>query len=119
MTSRIRKIFFVSVIIVSAIILTYPNMSSALETKTHETINIYIAQNSIKDFSLNDYLKLQLGIQSGTDTVFTNGKLSQEVFKWIGDGGVYEDKPPECWIPYQRSRNHFYNPIDNSLKSLC
>ncbi len=84
--------------------------SMALETDTHRAINEYIAQNNnLNGFSLDSYLKNHLRMQNGKDTFFNH----QEVFKWIRDGGEYEDKPPWC-IPYLRSRNHFHNPIDNS-----
>jgi hypothetical protein len=113
MTSQFRKKIFVSAIIAYATLFTFINSSFALETDTHKAINIYIAQNSFNGFSLNDYLKSQLGLQSGTDTYFTYGYLNQKVFKWIGDGGVYEDWPDWC-VLYWRSRNQFHNPIDKS-----
>lgn len=92
------------------------NPCSALEVETHRDINKYIADKNImlNSFSLHQYLQKNLGMQDGTETYIEKDKLNQQIFDWLGDGGVYEDKPPECWIPYQRSRNHFHNPIDNS-----
>ncbi|MFH2047590.1 MAG: hypothetical protein ABIK92_20875 [Pseudomonadota bacterium] len=81
----------------------------ALEVDTHEAINKHIAKNAFNGFSFDQYLKNQLGIQEGKDTLINN----KEIIKWFGDGGKMEDKPGGWCIPYWRSRNHFHNPIDN------
>jgi hypothetical protein len=106
MASKIRKIFVTLLIIACSALLTFTNISFALGPVTHKAINNYIAQQSINGFSLNDYLKTQLGLKEGTETYFKNGYLDQQVFKWLGDGGVYEDAGA-------RSLNHFLNPITN------
>jgi hypothetical protein len=83
-------------------------ISYALSVETHVTINQYIAGNTINSFSLNNYLKKNLGFSEGKDE-FING---QEVYRWLGDGGIYEDVPPWTIIPYLRSVNHFHNPLN-------
>lgn len=79
----------------------------ALEVKTHKEINEYIANNSLNGFSLDTYLKNNLGMNAGkTEKFGTN-----TVWEWLRDGGEFEDAPPENTIPYRRSRNHFHNPL--------
>jgi hypothetical protein len=80
--------------------------SYALETESHMMINEYIARNTLNDFSLNSYLKDQLGFQEGIEETFNDNK----VWKWIGKGGVWEDDPPD-YLPFRRSVNHFHNPL--------
>jgi hypothetical protein len=113
MMSQIRKVIIVSVTLAHAILFIFIHISFALETETHKAINNYVAQRSLNGFSLNDYLKTALGIQSGTEDYFRKDGLDQEAFKWLGDGGVYEDNPPD-FLPFLRSLNHFHNPIDDS-----
>ncbi len=94
-------------VLVTLIILSQVSFSYALNVETHKAINEYIANNSLNGFSLDSYLKSQLELQSGVDEKFN----SLEVWKWLRDGGEYEDKP--AWtIPYLRSVNHFHNPIN-------
>lgn len=92
MKELINKFYKVSIIAVLLSLMNNHQISFAYEVKTHSAINQYIAQNNIDGFSLNDYLKKQLGMQEGTNTYFKNGK-TQEVFLWIGDGGVQERNP--------------------------
>jgi len=86
-------------------------MSFALGQDTHKSINEYVSQRNLNNFSLNDYLKTQLGMKEGTETYFKSGYLDQQVFKWIGYGGAEEDAGI-------RSMNHFLNPITNKGLSL-
>lgn len=82
------------------------SLSYSLEVPTHEAINEKIASGSFNGFSLDLYLKNNLGFSKGKDEPL-NG---EKVWMWIKDGGRYEDKPP--WtIPYTRSMNHFHNPL--------
>ncbi len=95
-------------VLVTLIILSQFSFSYALNTETHKAINEYIANNSLNSFSLDSYLKSQLGLQSGLDEKFN----SLEVWKWLRDGGEYEDIP--YWFtPYVRSVNHFHNPLND------
>lgn len=97
----------VSVIALSMvmIMLSTASQSIALGPGTHRNINEYIAQNNnLNNFSLDAYLKSQLGIQEGIKTYFKNGYMDQRLFKWLGDGGEEEDAG-------FRSANHFLNPV--------
>ncbi len=86
--------------------LVYNNAGYALEVETHEAMNEYIASTILNGFSLSDYLNKNLGFTKGKEEEI-NGK---KVYKWLRDGGYYEDKP--AWtIPYLRSVNHFHNPL--------
>lgn len=95
-----------SIIILLIVLLLNISLAYSLEVSTHEAINKRIAEGSFNGFSLDTYLKNNLG--------FTEGKKEsvngQEIWMWVMDGGRYEDKPP--WvIPYLRSVNHFHNPL--------
>ena len=103
-----RRVFFGLVLL---FIIPMPNY--ALEVETHQAINKYITLGTINGFSLDLYLKNQLGFQHGVNEEFTFGD-SKNVWMWIGYGGVTEDKPPGFFqIPYLRSTNHFHDPISN------
>ena len=100
-----KKIKLSIVILLILLLLNIP-LAYSLEVSTHEAINKSIAEGSFNGFSLDTYLKNNLG--------FTDGKKEsvngQEIWMWVSDGGRYEDKPP--WtIPYVRSVNHFHNPL--------
>lgn len=89
--------------------LLFFNISAAhaLIVETHEAINRQAASSTFNNFSLDLYLKNNLGISVGIDQPY-NGNIS--VSDWISLGGKFEDKPP--WnIPYLRSVNHFHNPL--------
>lgn len=101
-----RRFFLLFVLTILLALLNHVQISFALGVNTHKAINRHIAQQNVSGFSLNDYLKNQLGMQAGIETYFKYDNLTQEVFKWIGDGGVKEDAGA-------RSVNHFHNPITN------
>ena len=107
---HLYKIFGITIILSLICILPH---AKALDVTTHRAINEYVSQNNLNAFFLDEYLRTQLGIQEGIKTYFKKDELNQQVFRWVGDGGVDEDTPPAC-IPYWRSGNHFHNPIDNS-----
>jgi len=102
----ILKILGKTFLVTLAVIFIFVSFCYALETGTHEAINEYVARNTIKDFSLESYLKNQLGIQAGVKEIVD----SQYIWWWIRKGGLYEDKPPRI-IPYTRSMNHFHDPL--------
>lgn len=104
----INKVILI-VSLISVYILLFISAGYSLSTATHRDLNEYVSKNSFSYFTLSNYLNNQLGMPRGYDEKI-NGK---EVFKWISDGGEYEDKPSGC-IPFWRSRNHFHNPIDDS-----
>jgi len=78
----------------------------ALEKDTHKVINEYVATKVINNFSLDLYLKNQLGYKNGIEEIFFVGNNGMEVKKWVRDGGKYEDEPL-----YIRSFNHYHDPL--------
>ncbi len=103
-----RGVFFSLLLL---FILPLPN--DALEVETHQAINRYIARETINGFSLDSYLKNQVGFQRGVREEFWFQGF-KDALRWIAYGGVTEDKPPGFFqIPYLRSTNHFHDPINN------
>ncbi len=84
----------------------------ALEKPTHFEINEYIAKHEIGGFSLDEYLKDQLGFQEGVNTILEQPKIIKinekdpTIYRWLGYGGRAEDEP---WL--FRSLRHFHNPL--------
>lgn len=84
----------------------------ALEKETHRKINEYIANSThaeINGFSLDSYLRDQLGMDGGIEESFR----SKQVWKWLGEGGVKEDEPLLTGSFASRPANHFHNPLTN------
>jgi len=98
-----------SAILILSIFIT--SISYALDIRTHRAINEHIGQNALNGFSLDVYLKKQLGIQNGINELFSYNSNSQEIWRWIRVGGEFEDAPPGINIPYVRSTNHFHDPL--------
>jgi len=91
-----------------AIIISFVSFSYALDPDSHKAINEHIATNTINNFSLDSYLSDRLGFQGGIEESFDN----RQVWKWLRDGGRYEDLPPYFFPPfYLRAVNHFHNPL--------
>src|SRR3989338_2165687 len=92
-------------VIVLLLILLSSSVCFALEKTTHEKLNEFIATNSLNGFSLDVYLRNQLGFANGIKEEF---KLTEtkKVWEWIKLGGSSEDEPF-----YTRSFNHFHNPL--------
>jgi len=99
-TIRIFNVLFI-------LLCSTPPLCHAFEVETHKVINEYIAQGTINGFSLNDYLKNNLGFQKGVEETFTLGE-SKMVFAWLGKGGKKEDVPEIL-----RNKNHFHDPLSN------
>lgn len=78
------------------------SISYSLEKETHRSLNQYISEGTNSVFSLDTYLKNNLGFAKGKDELL-NG---QKVYDWVSNGGKFEDEPA-----YTRSRNHFHNPL--------
>jgi len=94
-------VIFTAVLCQSATTYTF-----AFEVNTHQAMNDYIARNKLNEFSLDAYLKTNIGLQTGIETVLNSRTIS----KWMNLGGQYEDLPP--WTPpYIRSVNHFHDPL--------
>ena len=103
------------IIIIQVVLCIFFSKSYALDPKTHRALNKYIADNTINDFSLDSFLRNQLGFQKGREESFN----SLEVWEWLREGGEHEDKPPGAIIPYIRSFNHFHNPLtDKGYKGI-
>ena len=104
MLKIIKKIIGLSIFIIS-IVMIFTEQSIALSADTHGVINVYIVDPSkgFSGYSLDEYLKNNLGISDGVTAKF-DSKMVQE---WIGYGGKQEDAG-------FRSINHFLNPIDNT-----
>ena len=87
---------------------------------THKAINEEVAQRTINSFSLDGYLKNNLGFEGGFEEFLYgySGKkkqyVTQDVRKWLGEGGDQEDVPGG-WLDFirneGRANNHFHNPL--------
>lgn len=99
MFAFINKVILI-VSLISVYIMSFINVGYSLSTATHRDLNEHISKSSFSGFTLNDYLKQQLGMTKGYDEKIND----KEIFKWIRDGGDYEDQPPR-WMA------HFHNPL--------
>jgi hypothetical protein len=72
----------------------------ALNEPTHAAINGFIADNPVMGFSFDQYLRQELGWDSGKDTDLQGKTVRQ----WLEYGGDKEDSP------FLRSFNHFHDP---------
>ena len=100
----------------------FPLKAFGLSEDTHLAINEEIATRDINGFSLDAYLSSQLGFVKGIKEELNgidadNKNRTKQVIKWLGYGGVQEDRPGE-WYHYlplvgkpTRSVNHFHNPL--------
>lgn len=111
MTTQFIKIVAFLIVI---LLMNFQSVYS-LNVETHMAINGTIAKGNMNDFSLDSYLKNNLGISEGVNEYFNYKKI----YEWLQVGGKYEDEPP--WsIPYIRSLNHFHNPItEEGFKGDC
>ncbi|MEW6419991.1 MAG: hypothetical protein AB1480_18060 [Nitrospirota bacterium] len=100
--------------------------SFSLEKETHEAINQEIAKRTIDGFSLNGYLKTNLGFEGGSEEPVYgySGKkrqyVTQEIWRWLGEGGWMEDEPSDLLTLYAnkaRNNNHFHNPLQASWEN--
>jgi hypothetical protein len=102
------------------IIVSWSSQSLSLQEQTHQAINEHIARNTISGFSLNDYLKNNLGFKEGVEEILSGfdakgTSVTRGVFLWLGYGGYQEDRPG-AWYDYglgipTRSVNHYHNPL--------
>jgi hypothetical protein len=82
---------------------------------THEEINGNIARRTINDFSLNNFLVNQLGLNKGIEEVLQMGTEKKTISDWISYGGIQEDNPegiPKQIIGRARNQKHFHNPLE-------
>ncbi len=112
--NKMRQLYRV-ILFVFIFFVIFHSLSFALSPETHEEINEFVAKNTLDGFSLDSYLKNQLGFENGVEeevkgTWFWFVTTTKPVSRWIEIGGKYEDKPP-LTVPYRRSVNHFHNPL--------
>jgi hypothetical protein len=84
----------------------------ALEPDTHKAINTYIANTTLDGFSLDSYLKTQVGIQDGVGEYLGYSILGwmwwgKRIEKWLSYGGGSEDD-------WGRFLYHFLDPYNNA-----
>lgn len=99
------------------IIFSYSSVYSYSEG-THKAINEHIGSNDVIQFSLGNYLIENLGFDGGSDEILNAYGKTYEVWKWLGEGGVKEDRPGNMLAQYMgyvtnsaRNNNHFHNPL--------
>lgn len=111
----------ISFILIASILLCI-SQSFSLEKETHEEINKIIANQTISEFSLNDYLINHLGFTDGVGEFLEgySGKFKkdkrQRTWEWISEGGRTEDEPDgllRLVVNRGRSNNHFHNPLES------
>jgi hypothetical protein len=114
------RVRLVILLLTSLMILVSGSTVLSLDEKTHQAINEYIAQNSIGEFSFNNYLQETLGFKAGALEVLrgleSDGIPSKKrVYEWLGYGGIQEDRPGDntdyIMNSPTRSVNHFHNPL--------
>jgi hypothetical protein len=96
--------------IIIMIILSHCFVAYGLDKPTHYALNEDIAKRTIKGFSLDDYIRNQLGFPNGINEEIHGNRI----FKWLGDGGQKEDEPDgliRTVLNRGRSNNHFHNPL--------
>lgn len=79
----------------------------ALSENTHPYLNEKIARGTYNEFSLDTYLKSNLGYADGVNDIIKDNK---RVWEYISIGGYKEDIPYP-WAPYIRSIKHFHDPL--------
>ncbi|MDH4266322.1 MAG: hypothetical protein OEW45_11835, partial [Deltaproteobacteria bacterium] len=113
-----KKLFIILSII--SILVGWISQGLTLEKSTHEAINQDIAQRAIDEFSLNNTLMNNLGFKGGVEELLSGysekakKEMQQEVWRWLGEGGVNEDVPDgllRMVVNQGRSNNHFHNPL--------
>ena len=101
-----RRIF--GIIIAQVVLFAFLTKSYALDRQTHRTLNEYIANNTVADFSLHAFLQNQLQFPEGKEGVVN----SKQAWKWLRDGGEKEDDSGRFFA-------HFHNPLtDWGFKNL-
>jgi len=104
----------ISIVSVIFLIIFWPAHGQPLEKSTHEAINLEIGQRTINEFSLNSFLKNQLGLKEGINENLKLDPVEKTVLGWVGEGGKTEDEPDgfgQLFFNKGRSNNHFHNPL--------
>lgn len=118
-----KKLFLLGALVLASV--SWVSEGFALEKETHQYLNqkiveMTINQGTTNQFSLDSYLKNNLGFQKGAEELLSGysevlkKQTKQEVFMWMGEGGIKEDEPEQKWrliIGRARNNNHFHNPL--------
>jgi hypothetical protein len=87
-----------------------PNLE-AFEIRTHKLLNGQAALSvSLNGFSLDSYLKSNLGFVNGVDYKFIDPINGKSALDYIIDGGAHEDDG-HLYQFGSRYLNHFHNPL--------
>jgi hypothetical protein len=103
-----RGIVLLSSFILFILLISLPAFS--LHPPAHREINEHIALNNTVGFSLDDYLKNNLGIINGVQETIKKGSNNKALWWWLAEGGEREDdglKPLSL-----RAWNHYHDPLD-------
>jgi hypothetical protein len=123
---KTKKLFLLGALVLASV--SWVSEGFALQQATHQYLNQKIAQMTINQgttnqFSLDSYLKNNLGFPNGIQerlsgySEILKGQTKQRVFMWVGEGGVNEDEPDSFAGDLRtaagigRSNNHFHNPL--------
>ena len=101
-------------VLASGFLCIQTTLVSALEVATHRQLNEWAATQNIAGFSLDEKLRDQLGLKEGVEEIIDE----KQIFRWIGDGGAFEDNPSNLPVLgrainlfLHRYVNHFHNPL--------
>jgi len=102
---------FVLLFIHQMMMLCLCSNANALAKPTHQAITSYVAQHEVCGFSLNSFLRAQLGLPDGVmQPLAANpeyGEGNMLVIDWLIHGAKKEDEP------LMRSFRHFHNPLSS------
>ena len=104
------------------IVVAWISQGLTFEKIMHEAINGDVAQRTINEFSLDNYLMNHLGFKAGVQeplygySEIIKKEVTKEVWRWVGEGGIKEDEP-EGLLRYPtntaRNNRHFHNPLES------
>ncbi len=87
-------------LITAAVLFFWGGTTFAFEVRTHRQINSFVVGADVNQFSLNRYLRNQIGFVKGIDEPLSAGNVRQ----WIEAGGEFEDD-------FVRFLRHFHQPL--------
>lgn len=87
-------------LITAVVLFFWGGPTFAFEVDTHRQINRSVLRAEINQFSLNRYLRNQIGLVKGIDEPLSKGNVRQ----WIEAGGAFEDNQV-------RFLRHFHQPL--------
>jgi len=107
MKIKFIKAFLIALVLIATI---FTDLALAYKTDTHESMNLYIAANSINGFSFHQFLIDNIGFPGGRIEP-VNEILVED---WLKLGGEEEDNWGEA-PTFPRFRNHFHDPTKELL----